>query len=395
MARFLWTAKDQHNHTRQGMDMAPNGCLLRLMLGQQKLQLRGCYRLWPWHLKYTLPEVKQRLYLLAQWQRMLAAQLPLLDVVRLCVPADANGHVRWQLWQLQGQLQQGQTFAQALLEVKLLTPVEGALLAAAEEGGYVDAMLARLAAQERARQGVLKQLRRSLLMPTITLVVGLLVAVLLLLWLVPSMASLLATQGGELPALTSALIKLSSWLQQWGQLLLFCLVLLLAVVWRALQSAKLAARLYSAAAYLPIIGHFLFLQQQRQLYHLLSTGMQGGVTLLRCLDLFLPTCQLSRFRTRVVTIRSLLLAGQSLPEAFAQAGLPEQQVLMLNIAQRSGQLSDVCDQIAQDLDEQISERLQYLQSLVEPAITLVLTIMVGGLVLAIYLPLLQLGTMLR
>ena len=395
MGDYLWQAKDQHQQVVEGMDKAPNGWLLPLMLAQQGLQMTACYRLWPWSRRWELPAANLRMQLLQQWQRLVAAQLPLMDVVRLSIPAKATTRLRWQLWCLQGLLRQGNTFTQALGAVKLLTQVDTALLAAAEEGGYLATMLAQLVGQEQARQRLRKQLQRSLLMPAITLLAGLVVAMLLLLWLVPNMAGMLAGQVQELPALTSNLLKLSLWLQNWWQYLALAVCSLMLLLWRAMQSATMAQQLYGLLSYLPLLGELIQLQQQWRLYQLLGTGMQGGVTLLRCLNLYLPCCQLIRFRQRIGMIEADLLAGDTLPEAFAKAGLPQQQIIMLSMAQRTGQLPEVCMHIAKDLDQQISDRMQIMQSLIEPAVTLLLAILVGSLVLAIYLPLLQLGTMLR
>ena len=89
------------------------------------------------------------------------------------------------------------------------------------------------------------------------------------------------------------------------------------------------------------------------------------------------------------------MAGVNLVEAFTKAGLPEQQLVMLNMGQQTGQFADVCIQIAKDLEQQMREQLEHLKSLIEPIITMFLASVVGGLVMAIYLPLLQLGTMLR
>lgn len=392
MAYFLWRAQ-HHQRPIEGLEQAPNGWLLRYLLKQRGIEVTACYRLWPWQRKSSLPRAKVRLQLLQQWHRLVAAQLPLLEVVRLAVPANAGVSLRWQLWRLQQLLQQGKTLAQALTHVTLFTDVEVALLAAAEEGGYLASMLSSLVDQERARQSIIKQLKRSLLMPTITLLVGVIVAMLLLFWLVPNMAGMLANQA-ELPVITARLLALSLWLQQWGYHLLLGGLVLMLLIWLGVKSPLVAPKLYTGISQLPVVGRVLVLQQQWQLYHLLSTGLEGGITLLRCLKLFLPSCQLLRFRQRIYRLENHLLAGETLPAAFAQAGFSEQQVIMLNMAQRTGQLGQVCGHIAKDIDSQIKERLGLLQSLIEPTITLLLAVMVGGLVLAIYLPLLQLGTML-
>ena len=395
MAHYLWSAKDPSGRCLESESQAPNRYFLALVLAQQGLKMTSCYVLWPWQQRAKLPKPHMRLQLLQQWQRLVKARLPLLDVVRLSTPAKASAQLRWQLRRLQALLRQGNTVSSALQQVKLLPEIDVALLAAAEEGGFLPTMLAQLAAQEATRQQLKRKLKRSLLMPVITLLIGLLVAAMLLLWLVPIMASMMAGQVNELPALTSSLLRLSLWLQSWGQMTVMFMLIALVLLRRGLSAPKVGPILMTIGSHIPVLGALLLRQQEWRLYLLLGAGLQGGVALLRCFDLFLPSCRLLTFQRRVVVIKDDILAGMNLTDAFSKGGLPEQQTTMLNIGQQTGQLSQSCLLIAKDLEQQMDERLQYLQSIIEPSVTLLLASLVGGLGLAIYLPLLQLGTMLR
>ena len=395
MAHYLWSANDSSGRSVESASQAPNRYLLALVLAQQGLIMTSCYVLWPWQQRAKLPKAYMRLQLLQQWQRLVMAGLPILDVVRLSTPAKASAQLRWQLRRLQELLRQGNTFASALQQVKLLSEIDVALLAAAEEGGFLPTMLAQLAAQEATRQQLKRKLKRSLLMPAITLLIGIVVAAILLLWLVPIMATMMAGQVNELPVLTRSLLTVSHWLQNWGQVTVIFMLIVIALLRRGFLSPKLGPMLITVCSYIPTLGALLLRQQEWRLYLLLGAGLQGGVALLRCLDLFMPSCQLLTFQRRIEVIREDILAGMNLADAFTKAGLPEQQTIMLNTGQQTGQLSQSCLLIAKDLEQQMHERLQYLQSIIEPSITLLLASLVGGLVLAIYLPLLQLGTMLR
>lgn len=395
MANYLWSAKDAQAHLVNGYSRAPNRYLLNLLLAQQGLSLTACFVIRPWHKRCKLPNPAMRLQLLQQWQRLLAARLPMLDVVRLSVPLKAETPVRWQLRCFGQLLQQGSQFSAAIGQLKILPEVDVALLSAAEEGGFLAPMLQQLVQQQQAKQQLQRHIKRSLLMPGITLLVGMMVAVLLLLWLVPTMATMMAGQVGELPAITQMLLQLSYWLQQWGSALSLGLVGIGFLLWRALRLPSIARYLHNVLLHVPVFGVIISQQQQWRLYQLIGAGMQGGVTLLRCLQLFLPSCQGAQFHCRVSALAEDLLAGVNLVEAFTKAGLPEQQLVMLNMGQHTGQLGDVCIHIAKDLEQQMRERLERLKSLLEPTITIFLACVVGGLVLAIYLPLLQLGTMLR
>lgn len=395
MAHFLWSAKDLHGHSIESESQAPNRYMLALVLAQQGLTMTACYLLWPWQQRAKLPKPHVRLQLLQQWQRLVNARLPMLDVVRLSTPAKASAQLRWQLRRLHALLRQGNTFSSGLLQVKLLPEVDVALLAAAEEGGFLATMLTQLAAQAATSQQLKRKIKRSLLMPAITLLIGLLVAGMLLLWLVPIMASMMAGQVNELPALTRSLLALSHWLQNWGHVSVMFMVIALVLLRRGLLAPKLGPMLMTIGSYIPILGTLLLRQQEWRLYLLLGAGLQGGVALLRCLDLFLPSCRLVTFQRRIILIKEDILAGTNLADAFIKAGLPEQQTTMLMIGQQTGQLSQSCLLIAKGLEQQMDERLQYLQTIIEPTITVLLASLVGGLVMAIYLPLLQLGTMLR
>ncbi len=395
MGRYLWQGSDSQQQPVQGVEQAPNHWLLGLILAHKGIKMLACHRVCRWHLRPRLVSAEERLYLLQQWQRMVSAQLPILEVVRLSVPAKASVNLRWQLWQLQQALGAGNTFAKALKLSKLLSDVDIAMLSAAEASGQLGFVLSQLVDQGTGHQRFKQQLRRALLMPTITLVVGLMVALTLLLWLVPNMAGLIAGQAAQLPPLTAQLVEVSSWLQQSWMGLLGFFALLISSLWWASKSAYVGSKLLALLSHAPVLGQLLIWQQQWRLFQILATGMQGGLTLMRSLDMYLPSCQLPLMHRQIACIKQRLLAGDALAVGFARAGLPEQQVLMLSMAQQTGQVAKACQQIATDLEGQLQVRMQHLQGLFEPLITLLLAGLVGGLVLAIYLPLLQLGSMLR
>lgn len=394
MADYLWYGEDNKLQQCQGVLLGRTLMQLRSELATQGVQLQACHRVWFWQRRNSVLNTQVALQLFSQWQRLLAAGLPLFECVRLARPRQANGTLRWQLWLLQQGLQQGFTLSQICKQQGLLPYYQVAVLAAGEQQSNLALALQQLAQQQRQTLALLKQLKASLLMPAITLGAGGLVCVLILLYLVPNIASLVVHSQGPIPMATQWLLNASTGLHQHGRLALIGLSSLL-VLLAALRRTSMGQRLGALVlANIPVWRGVYALQSQYLVMQLLASNLASGLPLLQALELCRGASNNSKLARQLQSIACYLESGEGLSRAFSRGGFDDSQVVMLRLAEKSGDLAAAFDQLSEQLHHALQDKITIMTSLMEPLITGFLALVVGSLVVAIYLPLMQMGSLL-
>ena len=393
MADYLWYGENAQLRSCQGVARGQSIAQLRAELTIQGVRLQNCYRLRHWHRRRRLINATAAADLFLQWQRLLAAGLPLLECISLAVPRQMTMPLRWQLWLLQEYLRQGYTLSQICEQQGLLPAYQVAMLAAGENQSALGQALAALAQQQLQTMQLLKQLKRNLLMPAITLVAGALVCVLILLFLVPNIASLVAHSEAPIPTATQWLLFASAWLHEHGQLLLLGLLLGVLVIVLGLKSHRASAVGALLLTCLPGWKGIYQLQSQLLVMQLLAASLTSGIALLEALQLSQRAVPHAKLASRLHIICQCLQSGMGVSRAFTKAGFAEDQVVMLRLAEQSGDLAGACQHLSKQSQRQLEDKMAMLSSLLEPLITSLLALLVGSLVVAIYLPLMQMGSL--
>lgn len=268
------------------------------------------------------------------------------------------------------------------------------LIASGEQSGTLEAVLEQVASLQEQRQALRARLKKAMTYPLIVLLTGLGVSSLLLLKVVPQFQAMFSGFGAGLPAFTQAVIGLSDWLGQyfWG-------VLLCAVVsgWslRRAYRHRPGFRLWClrSALKLPIAGDLLGNAALARFARTLSTSFAAGVPLVEALGPVAGACGNPLYEQAVLRLRKDLAGGQSLSQALAYSGLfPRLMQQMCAIGETAGTLEVMLARVASYYESAIEGSLDTLASLLEPLIVLILGLLVGSLVIAMYLPIFQLGS---
>lgn len=287
---------------------------------------------------------------------------------------------------------QGQSFSQALQGYPGVGAGYIQLVAAGEDSGTLPLQMERLADQLARQLALRRQLVSALAYPVVVLNVSLLVVVALLWWVVPNMAQLFQDMGAELPAATQAVLSASDWLQNTGPWVgagLLLVGLFTAIIYR--RSSKVRLQLDRALLQLPVWGRLRRLHQQSQWTYSLSTLLQAGIPLVDALK----SCALSStpaLAHETEAARQQVIQGHSFSQALeASTGFDGLLVEMARVGEESGLLGPLLFKAAQSQEADLSAWVSRLTALVEPAMVLVLGAVIGGVVLAMYLPMFQMG----
>jgi type II secretory pathway component PulF len=394
MASYLWYGVDADQHQQQGLLQAQSVSHVCSLLAQQGIDLQRHFRITFWHRRpYSLPS-KVACELLQQWRQLLTADIPLLDCVRLALPSQASTPLRWQLWLVYQGLQQGNQFTQLLAQQRLLPAYQVAILAAGEGQADLAGAMGQIIHQQQQIMSITQLIKRHLIMPGITLLAGIVVCILVLFLLIPNIVQLVANSGSSLPTATQWLLGTANWLQHYGLQLVSGIGTAIIVIGVLLSTVNGRRWGQQIMTLVPLWGSLYKLQNECLILQLLAGSLGSGVPILVALE----HCQnAARDRTlakQIANIHKLLTSGRLLSEACEQSGWRESQVAMLRLAEKTGDLESAFKFMSQQLESQLFDLINYITKLIEPLTTLFVATLVGGLVIAIYLPLMQMGSLL-
>lgn len=267
------------------------------------------------------------------------------------------------------------------------------LVNAGEQSGALDAMLDRIATYKEKLESLKAKIKKALTYPTAVVVVGIIVSAILLVKVVPQFEDVFKSFGADLPAFTQFVINLSEMAQEWWWIALIAVAAFGFAFQKARQkSAKFRDGVDKAILKIPVIGQILHNASIARFARTLSTTFAAGVPLVNALDSAAGASGNALYRDAILQIKNGVSTGQSLQNAVTMTGIfPNMTVQMIAIGEEAGSLEMMLEKIADFYEEQVDNAVDNLSSLLEPLIMVVLGVLVGGLVVAMYLPIFQLG----
>jgi type IV pilus assembly protein PilC len=268
------------------------------------------------------------------------------------------------------------------------------LVEAGEQAGALETLLDKIATYKEKSEAIKKKVKKALFYPAAVLVVAVIVTVILLIFVIPQFEELFKGFGADLPAFTQMVINLSRLVQRQGILLLAIVV---AAGWTFMyfkkRSRKMREFLDRLSLRIPVIGPILNKAAIARYARTLSTMFAAGVPLVEALESVSGACGNIVFEDAVLKMRDEVSTGQRLQRAMENTGIfPNMVVQMIAVGEESGSLDTMASKVATFYEDDVDAAVDSMSSLLEPLIMLVLGVLVGGLVIAMYLPIFKLGT---
>ena len=323
----------------------------------------------------------------------LAAVMPISDAVATLARQPGKESDRLVLQRTNRALQAGSSLA-AALPASAFPPEVKATIAAGEASGRLALLMGRLADTLEAQVALRSRLISSLAYPALLMLVAVGVIIAMLLFVVPAIADQLTGSGQALPLLTRLILGLSNAVQRWWWLLLLIPLLAGLGLWQWRRQAGNRARMDSWLLGLPGLGGWLSALEAVRWSRLLATMLSAGLPLAEALQITSPTLGNMAWREATAKMVAQVRAGSSLSATLPL--LPNPPGLLVSLVQSgesSGRLAPLLDSAATSLDRQLSDRSRTLLALAEPAIIVILGGMVGVIILAVLLPILELNTL--
>lgn len=329
-----------------------------------------------------------------QLATMLEAGVPLVQSFDIIGKGHDNAAMSEMLLSIKADIEGGDTLAQALGRKPLyFDELFCNLVEAGEQAGVLETLLDKIATYKEKTESIKKKIKKALTYPIAVLVVAFVVTAVLLIFVVPVFEDLFKSFGAELPAFTQFVIGLSAWAKQWGWAVLLVIVGASFIFsYFKKRSRPFNHFLDKTLLKIPVVGMILDKSAIARFARTLGTMSAAGVPLVEALASVAGACGNIIYYEALMKMRDDVSTGQQLQFSMTQTGLfPNMVVQMVAIGEESGSIDSMLAKVADFYEEEVDNLVDNLSSLMEPIIMVILGILVGGLIVAMYLPIFKLG----
>lgn len=330
-----------------------------------------------------------------QLATMMKAGVPLVQSFEIVAEGLDNPAMREVVLGIKGEVEGGNTFAGALKKYpQHFDQLFCSLVESGEQSGALETMLDRVAIYKEKSELLKQKIKKAMKYPIAVICVAIIVTVILMVKVVPVFSEMFASFGAELPAFTQMVVRMSEWTQKyWFILLIGIAILIFSFLEAKKRSKKFRDTLDKMALKAPIFGDLVFKAIIARYSRTLSTTFAAGVPLIDALQSTAGATNNVVYEEAVMRIREDVSTGQQLQFAMRSTHLfPPMAIQMVAIGEESGALDSMLDKVATHYENEVDNAVDGLTSMMEPLIMAVLGVLVGGLVIAMYLPIFQMGS---
>jgi type IV pilus assembly protein PilC len=330
-----------------------------------------------------------------QMATMMKAGVPLLQSFDIISEGFENPNMRKLVDDLKQQVAAGNSFASALRkQPQYFDDLYCNLVDSGEQSGALETLLERVASYKEKTEALKAKIKKAMTYPISVIVVAVIVTTILLLKVVPAFEDVFKGFGAELPAFTQMVVALSKGLQKWWFVIVVALFVF-AYVFKEARKRSEGFRnwLDRSLLKLPVIGDILYKSAVARYARTLATTFAAGVPLVEALDSVSGATGNVVFKNAVNKIKLDVSSGVQLNFAMRSTNVfPNLAVQMTAIGEESGALDAMLDKVATFYEDDVDNMVDNMATLIEPMIMAVLGVLVGGLIIAMYLPIFQLGS---
>ena len=329
-----------------------------------------------------------------QLATMLKAGLPLIQSLDVAAESSDKAHIKAFIMSLRNEVAAGHTFSDSLRNYpNIFDNLYCNLVSAGEISGTLDIMLDRVATFREKDQRLKANIKKALTYPIAVLVIAGVVTAILLINVVPAFEQTFASFGSELPAFTRLVVSLSETMQEyWGWTLGF-LVLAIGLFKIALNKSKRFS--YAIDKYLlkaPVLGKIMLLSSIARFSRTLATTFSAGIPMLDALDSSAGAAGNQHIANAAIEVRDTVSQGSLLNVAMrSNSVFPPLLQQLTKVGEEAGALETMLNKAADSYEDSVNDAVDTMTALLEPAIMSFLAVVIGGLMIAMYLPIFQLG----
>lgn len=390
---FLWEGKDKHGKLVRGEMRSTSVTVVQAILRRQGIiVVKVTKQRFRAGKKITEKDIT---LFTRQLATMMKSGVPLLQAFDIVGKGHANPSVSKLLMDIKGDVETGSSLNQAFRKYPLyFDALFCNLVAAGEQAGILDSLLDRLASYKEKMLAIKSKIKSALFYPTAVLAVAFIITAIIMIFVIPAFKKVFTSFGADLPTPTLVVISISDFFVAYWPAIF---VVLGGGIYGALQAWKRSEKVQMfmdrALLKAPIFGEIIRKSTIARWTRTLATMFAAGVPLVEALDSVGGASGNYVYKIATAKIQSEVSTGTSLTAAMQNAAVfPNMVVQMVAIGEESGALDAMLSKVADFFEQEVDDSVEALSSLMEPIIMVVLGTLIGGMVIAMYLPIFKLGS---
>jgi type IV pilus assembly protein PilC len=398
MGKFMWEGKTRVGGTMTGEIEAPNEAFVIAQLRRQQIvpvKIKPKPRDLGFSLLGRRGKVSKRELAIftRQFATMIDAGLPLVQCLDILGLQQENQAFKKVILKVKEDVESGSTFADALgKHPHVFDELFVNLVSAGEVGGILDTILSRLAAYIEKAMKLAKQVKSAMVYPSTILAVALIVTVVLLVYVIPIFGDMFKDFGATLPVPTQFVLAISAYTRKYFLVGVVLLVLLVMGIRWYYKQENGRRRIDRLLLRVPILGDLLRKIAVARFSRTLGTMVSSGVPILESMDIVAKSAGNKIIEEAILKARTSISEGKTIAEPLADSKVfPVMVTQMVSVGEATGALDTMLNKIADFYDDEVDSAVGALTSLLEPMLMIFLGVVIGGLVIAMYLPIFKLA----
>ena len=398
MPVYQWVGKNRNSEVKKGeleaaSQDAANAQLVRQRITPTKIKEKpkDLFE----NVSFLQPKVKERDIILfaRQFSTMIDAGLPIIQCLDILYSQQANATFKKMLKDIKESVEGGATLAEALKKFpKQFDSLFVNMIAAGEAGGILDAILRRLAAYMEKAARLKSQVKGAMTYPIVTLLIAIVVLAVILVFVIPVFQEMFADFGGELPVPTQIVVAMSEMVKSKIIYILVGIFLFVFAFKKFYKTEKGHDIVDDLLLKLPVFGQLLRKVAVSKFTRTMGTMLASGVAILEALDIVAKTAGNRSVEKAIYNVRSGIAEGRTMADPLQESGVfPPMVCQMIGVGESTGALDAMLEKIADFYDEEVDQAVDNLTSLIEPFMLVFLGVTIGGLVVAMYLPIFKMA----
>jgi type IV pilus assembly protein PilC len=327
-----------------------------------------------------------------QFSAMTSAGLPLVQCLDILSAQTENKKLSSAVKQISTDIQGGSTLAEALQKhPSIFNSLYCNMVAAGEASGNLDVVLSRLADYQEKAESLRRKIKGAMTYPIIVLIAAILATIVMFTFVVPTFTQMFADMGGTLPLPTRIVMNISDFLVQYYYMIIFGSVIIGTAFYYYNKSPQGRMKIDSLKLKLPVFGDLERKSSISRFSQTLSTLLNSGVTILDALSITAKTAGNKVLEKGIFKTLERISGGQTIAEPLKETGVfPPMVIHMIAVGEKTGDLAEMLKKVADFYQEEVDAAIDALTSIIDPVMILGVGLIIGGTLIAMYLPMFDL-----
>ena len=398
MPVYLWEGKNRNNQIQKGELEAPNEDAVRAHLNRIRLipsKIKKKPKDLFENVAFLQPKVKEKdiIVFCRQFSTMIDAGLPIIQCLDILQAQQENPTLQKMIKTIKDSVEGGTTLADSLKRYpQYFDNLFVNMIAAGEAGGILDVILKRLPAYLEKAAKLKRKVKGAMVYPAITIFVAVVVVAVLLVFVIPVFQKMFNDAGMPLPGPTMIAIGVSEFVKAKIHWILIAAILFFVAFTKYYKTEKGRLTVDALALKMPVVGILIRKVSVAKFTRTMGTMLSSGVAILEALDIVARTAGNKVVENAIYTVRSGIAEGRTMADPLQTSGVfPAMVCQMIAVGESTGALDAMLEKIADFYDEEVDQAVENLTSMIEPMMIVFLGVVVGGLIVAMYLPIFQMA----